>query len=314
MSLVIAHILLNSNRTMFQTVALLSTLVASTNARTGSEATRRSELVLQDPKIAGEVIKTPQPHTYLKASELPASLDYREQGLMTTDLNQHIPVYCGSCWAHAAFSSIADRIKIATKGANRDIIPSIQALINCGDAGTCNGGDSNMANSWVYRHGIPDVTCQAYQAKNMGCSAMNTCMTCDPNPDIGCYALEPYAYPYTTLSEYGTVTGDDAIMAEIYARGPVSAYINALCLEDPVYTGGVCMYDTCSNTTTNHAIQLNGWGTDENGIDYWIGRNSWGTPWGENGFFRVVRGGSYSPGKAFWAVPVIKNMTKESKQ
>lgn len=45
---------------------------------------------------AGEVIKTPQPHTYLKAEDLPASLDYREKGLLTTDLNQHIPVYCGS--------------------------------------------------------------------------------------------------------------------------------------------------------------------------------------------------------------------------
>lgn len=67
-------------------------------------------------------------------------------------------------------------------------------------------------------------------------------------------------------------------MSEIYMRGPVSAYINAYCIED--YSGGINMYDTCSTHTTNHAIQLNGWGT-ENGVDYWIGRNSWGTYWGE---------------------------------
>jgi hypothetical protein len=53
------------------------------------------------------------------------------------------------------------------------------------------------------------------------------------------------------------------------------------------YTGGVSMYDhsdvtggECHPYVFNHAIQLNGWGTDENGVDYWIGRNSWGTYWG----------------------------------
>lgn len=135
-----------------------------------------NELKLRDQKLIGEVVKSPQPHTYIKAEDLPESLDYRAQGLMTTDLNQHIPVYCGSCWAHAAFSSLADRIKIGSKGMDRDIIPSVQALINCGNAGDCGGGDSNAANAWVYYHGMPDVTCQQYQAKNMECSDINTCM------------------------------------------------------------------------------------------------------------------------------------------
>ncbi len=74
----------------------------------------KNELVLQDAEKVGEKVftKRPNPNT----SDLPESLDYRAMGLLTADLNQHIPVYCGSCWAHASFSSIADRIKIATKG------------------------------------------------------------------------------------------------------------------------------------------------------------------------------------------------------
>jgi cathepsin X len=118
----------------------------------------KSELVLQDPVKIGSVVKNQRLPAV--ASDLPEAWDYRELGLMTQDLNQHIPVYCGSCWAHASFSSLADRIKIGTNGTARDIIPSIQALINCGDAGTCSGGDSNAANAWVYKHSIPEVTCQ----------------------------------------------------------------------------------------------------------------------------------------------------------
>ena len=262
------------------------------------EGARRNELVLQEN--VGEVVLTPQPLYKAGDTTLPTSLDYRKLGLLTIDLNQHIPVYCGSCWAHSAFSSIADRIKIATKGQNRDLLPSIQALINCGTAGSCQGGDSNAANAWVYKNGgIPDVTCQQYQAKNMDCSAINTCMNCSPSE--GCWAQSPY--PKITISEYGSVKGDENIMAEILARGPVSAYLNADCIE--TYSGGVNMYDTCNPKEINHAIQLNGWGVDSNGTNYWIGRNSWGRYWGEEGFFRIVRGGKYNVGSAYWAVPVV---------
>jgi cathepsin X len=118
-------------------------------------------------KDLSERVLSKRPHEYLSADDLPENFDYRTKGLLTTDLNQHIPVYCGSCWAHSAMSSIADRIKIATEGKQRDVIPSIQALINCGNAGTCNGGNSNTANKWVHDNGIPDLTCQQYQAKNM---------------------------------------------------------------------------------------------------------------------------------------------------
>lgn len=259
----------------------------------------RNELIEQDPEVIGEAVKTPRPHTYIKAEDLPASWDYRPLGLLTTDLNQHIPTYCGSCWAHASISSIADRIKIMTNGTSRDVIPSVQALINCGHAGSCNGGDANAANAWIYKNGLPDTTCQQYQAVNMECSAINMCMNCDHDTNE-CYAIENY--PVVTLSEFGTAHGDDEIMAEIYARGPVAANIDAKCLED--YKGGINMYDSCNTVLINHVISLNGWGS-EDGVDYWIARNSWGTYWGESGFFRIVRGGNYKPHRGFWTVPNI---------
>jgi hypothetical protein len=70
-----------------------------------------------------------------------------------------------------------------------------------------------------------------------------------------------------TISEYGSVRGDEDIMAEIAARGPVSAYINAYCLEDPVYkvicavivvSGCVLYYDRllCSLVEWHHHVRL----------------------------------------------------------
>jgi len=273
-----------------------------------------AENVIQ-PTYEGEIkwqgdfpdkVKIPSEKLY-ENQTVPASWDWRALGLMTTDLNQHIPQYCGSCWAHASMSTIADRIKILTKGQQRDALPSIQTLLNCGTAGSCGGGDIHAAFRWVHQNGgIPDVTCQQYDAtSDKGCSAITTCMNCDPS--TGCYAIDNY--PKITISEYGRVIGDENIQKEIMNRGPVACYLNSDCIHQ--YTSGVSMYnetytgEACKPYLFNHAIQLNGWGTDESGVDYWIGRNSWGTYWGERGFFKIVRGGAYNPIGCYYAIPDV---------
>lgn len=38
-----------------------------------------------------------------------------------------------------------------------------------------------------------------------------------------------------------------------------------------------------------HAIKILGWGV-ENGVKYWLIANSWNSDWGENGYFRFLRG------------------------
>ena len=81
-------------------------------------------------------------------------------------------------------------------------------------------------------------------------------------------------FPNATVAEYGQIKDDpEAIMAEIYARGPVAASINA----EPIvkYRGGI-FDDDSMDTITNHIVSIVGWGISDEGKKFWIIRNSWG--------------------------------------
>ena len=54
------------------------------------------------------------------------------------------------------------------------------------------------------------------------------------------------------------------------------------------YTGGI-FDDKDGELEIVHAISVVGWGV-ENGTKFWNIRNSWGTYWGEQGYFRLIKG------------------------
>jgi cathepsin X len=216
---------------------------------------------------------------------------------LTKNLNQHIPVYCGSCWAHGSISSLADRIKIARKAQWPDINLSIQFILNCQMGGSCNGGDHLATYKAIKEYGsIPYDDCMVYQAcssdsketvcqenkRDFECTAINKCRTCDTFTSRGgsCYPITQY--PNATIAEYGAVRGAQDMMIEIYKNGPIACGINA---EEIVeYQSGVLNLPK-KLKMINHIISVVGWGYDET-LDkqYWIIRNSWGSYWGELGF------------------------------
>jgi cathepsin X len=74
--------------------------------------------------------------------------------------------------------------------------------------------------------------------------------------------------------------------AEIINRGPISWGIrNTQGFTD--YQKGVYSESLPGKLELTHEVSLVGWGVSEDGTEYWIGRNSWGTYWGEQGFFRI---------------------------
>ena len=68
-------------------------------------------------------------HEALSVGDLPSDFSWcNKDGVnyCTPSLNQHIPQYCGSCWAHGSVSALGDRIKIARGGKGVDIQLSVQ--------------------------------------------------------------------------------------------------------------------------------------------------------------------------------------------
>ena len=60
---------------------------------------------------------------------------------VTVTKNQHIPQYCGSCWAFSAASAVSDRLRLMTKGAWPEHDLSPQVIVNCDKTSEgCHGG------------------------------------------------------------------------------------------------------------------------------------------------------------------------------
>jgi cathepsin X len=255
----------------------------------------------------------------LGVQEVPDSLNWCDKdgvNYCTIMLNQHIPQYCGSCWAHGATSALADRIKIARKAQGIDIQLSVQHVLNCGNAGSCHGGDAGAAYQWIqknfvatgagisYTTGQPYLACSkeskegmcpaALKAGDLTCEPKNVQRTCGTFGEA-CVGLSHF--PNATIAEYGSIQGKDALQKEIMNRGPIACAIDAGPIRN--YVGGIV---TDKSDDLDHVISVVGWGTDEKSL-YWIVRNSWGEFWGENGFVRVQSGALGIETQCNWATP-----------
>lgn len=72
------------------------------------------------------------------------------------------------------------------------------------------------------------------------------------------------------------------------------------------YVSGVFTDTTCPSGSLNHAIVLVGYG-NQNGQDYYILRNSWGSNWGINGYMLFRRNNKNQCGIASYvSYPVVK--------
>ncbi|QHO59011.1 hypothetical protein HN51_013322 [Arachis hypogaea] len=202
----------------------------------------------------------------------PPSMDWREKGAVNDIKNQG---RCGSCWAFSAVASVEGIIKIKTGNL---LSLSEQQLVDCATVTNngCGGYDKDKAFEYIANQGLRSEADYPYMATDGMCDSQNV-------------------KPVARISGYSDITpNNEQEMLRVVATQPISVSIEASGQAFQFYKQGV--FNGECGYTLNHAVNIIGYGQDTNGNKYWLVRNSWGTTWGENGYMRILREGSYPQG------------------
>lgn len=216
------------------------------------------------------------PRVVLHAVSIPDSFDSRKQWS-----NCVFPVrdqqQCGSCWAFGAAEALTDRLCIATQGAQK-VVLSTEDLVSCDKSNYgCNGGYLNKAWQYLEDQGTVSDSCFPYTAGHgVAPPCRTTCI--DGSTPIR------YKVQVGSIIQPSDMT---SIQTEILNHGPVEAGFSVY-QDFFSYKSGVYQHKSGS-LQGGHAIKIVGWGVDGS-TPYWIVQNSWGTSWGMNGFFWILRG------------------------
>nr|CAC18646.1 cathepsin B-like protease 1 [Giardia intestinalis] len=186
---------------------------------------------------------------------------------------------CGECWAFSAIGVFGDRR--CAMGIDKEAVSySQQHLISCSlENFGCDGGDFQPTWSFLTFTGATTAECVKYV--DYGHTVASPCpAVCDDGSPIQLYKAHGYGQVSKSVP---------AIMGMLVAGGPLQTMI-VVYADLSYYESGVYKHTYGTINLGFHALEIVGYGTTDDGTDYWIIKNSWGPDWGENGYFRIVRG------------------------
>ncbi|KYB26628.1 Tubulointerstitial nephritis antigen-like [Tribolium castaneum] len=200
--------------------------------------------------------------------------------------------WCGSSWAITTAAVASDRFAILSKGREK-VTLSAQHLLSCDRRGqqSCNGGYLDRAWSYIRKIGLVDEQCFPYSATNEKCRIPRRGDLVTANCQLPTNVDRRSKYKVAPAYRVGNETD---IMYEILHSGPVQATMKVY-HDFFTYKRGIYRHSPISTNdrTGYHSVRIVGWGEEyspEGLKKYWKVANSWGPEWGENGYFRILRG------------------------
>ena len=205
---------------------------------------------------------------FLQSDDNQISFDWRDKGIVTAVKDQG---ECGCCWAFSAVGNIEALYAIKF---NKKLDLSEKQLLDCDNVNDgCDGGAMEDAYKYIIdTKGLMKEGDYPY-SESKG--------RCNYKPQKAIVQIDSWINANTK--------NEEKIKNLLVKNGPLSAAVNADNLQ--LYRGGIIdeSQKVCPQEKINHAIIIVGYG-EQNGKKYWIVKNSWGSDWGEKGYFRIARG------------------------
>jgi len=226
--------------------------------------------------------------------QVPTSFDWRSYNgydWMTSVKNQG---GCGSCWAFGAVGAVEAVYNIRFGNPYLDLNLSEEYLVSdCLNGNSCCGGWHDRALQYIMEEGIPDEGCMPY-VDGFGCECFpDTCRDgCDYKGFGVCsnatcsdrcadWQSRLMKIGYTGYVPYNPGT----IKENVICKGPLSVAMGIGSTYGGYWDGDI--YRCTNDNGVNHCVVVLGYDEAEG---CWIVKNSWGSGWNGDGYFKVGYG------------------------